>query len=55
MFFMVIVSVIHLAKNLVFNVKTKHIDMPYHFIRSLLVDGNLLLEKILGIKNPHVD
>jgi hypothetical protein len=45
-------SAIHLAKNPVFHARTKHIDLRYHFIRSLLEDGDLLLEKILGDRNP---
>jgi ATP-binding cassette subfamily B (MDR/TAP) protein 1 len=45
-------SAIHLAKNPVFHARTKHIDLRYHFIRSLLEEGELLLEKILGSQNP---
>ena len=45
-------SAIHIAKNPVFHARTKHIDLRYHFIRELLEDGELLLEKILGSKNP---
>jgi ribonuclease HI len=32
-------SAIHLAKNYTFHSRTKHIDLCYHFIRSLLEDG----------------
>ncbi|GMP31311.1 hypothetical protein CsSME_00005581 [Camellia sinensis var. sinensis] len=45
-------SVIHLAKNQVFHSKTKHIQLRYHFIRSIVDDGVLSLEKIQGSKNP---
>ncbi|WVY97343.1 hypothetical protein V8G54_029494 [Vigna mungo] len=45
-------SAIHLAKNSAFHSRTKHIDVRYHFIRSLLEDGVLTLRKILGSKNP---
>ncbi|KAE8697282.1 omega-6 fatty acid desaturase, endoplasmic reticulum isozyme 1 [Hibiscus syriacus] len=45
-------SVIHLAKNLSFHSKTKHIQLRYHFIRSLLEDEILKLEKISGAQNP---
>ena len=45
-------SVIFLAKNPAFHSRTKHIQIRYHFIRSLLDDGQLLLEKICGSKNP---
>ncbi|WVZ04917.1 hypothetical protein V8G54_018263 [Vigna mungo] len=44
-------SAIHLAKNSAFHSRTKHIDVRYHFIRSLLEDGVLTLRKILGSKN----
>ena len=39
-------SAIHLAKNLALHSKTKHIQLRYHFIRSVLEDGQLKLEKI---------
>lgn len=45
-------SAIFLAKNPAFHSRTKHIQIRYHFIRSLLDDGQLLLEKICGSKNP---
>ncbi|KAK3023141.1 hypothetical protein RJ639_043980 [Escallonia herrerae] len=45
-------SAIHLAKNSAFHSRTKHIQLRYHFIRSLLEDGQLNLEKIEGNKNP---
>ncbi|KAE8710415.1 Retrovirus-related Pol polyprotein from transposon TNT 1-94 [Hibiscus syriacus] len=45
-------SVIHLAKNSSFHSRTKHIQLRYHFIRSLLEDGILKLEKISGAQNP---
>ena len=45
-------SAIHLAKNSAFYSKTKHIGLRYHFVRSLLDDGVLTLEKIQGSKNP---
>ena len=44
-------SVIHLAKNLVYHARTKHMQVKYHFIGSALEDGVLLFEKILGILN----
>ena len=44
-------SAIHLAKNPVYHSRTKHIQVRYHFIRSALEDGVLLLEKILGSEN----
>ncbi len=45
-------SAIHLAKNSAFHSRTKHIDLRYHFIRSLIEDGVLKLVKIAGSKNP---
>ncbi|KAL5742036.1 hypothetical protein ACOSP7_028768 [Xanthoceras sorbifolium] len=45
-------SAIHLAKNPSFHSRTKHIQLRYHFIRSLLKDGILKLEKISGAQNP---
>ncbi|KAK0585927.1 hypothetical protein LWI29_036421 [Acer saccharum] len=45
-------SAIHLAKNSAFHSRTKHIDLRYHFIRSLIEEGVLKLVKIAGSKNP---
>ena len=45
-------SDIHIAKNPMFHSRTKHIQLRYHFIRSLLEDGELKLEKIRGSENP---
>ncbi|MFV0960709.1 Ty1/Copia family ribonuclease HI [Klebsiella pneumoniae] len=45
-------SAIHLAKNHVFHARTKHIRMKYHFIRTLLEDEELSLEKNRGTENP---
>ena len=45
-------NAIHLAKNRVYHARTKHIQVRYHFIRSTLEDGVLVLEKILGSQNP---
>eukprot|EP00253_Pinus_taeda_P021795 PITA_21795 len=47
-------SVIHLEKNSAFHSRTKHIQLKYHFIRSVLEDGELKLEKIHTSQN-HVD
>ena len=45
-------SVIHLVKNPVFHSRTKHIQLRYHLIRSLLDDGVLSFEKINESQNP---
>jgi hypothetical protein len=47
-------SAIHLAKKSTFHSKTNDIKMSYHFIRSVLKDGHLKLEKIHTSQN-HVD
>jgi ATP-binding cassette subfamily B (MDR/TAP) protein 1 len=45
-------SAIFLAKNPAFHSRTKHIQIKYHFIRQLLDEEQLMLEKICGSKNP---
>ena len=45
-------SAIHLVKNVAFHSRTKHIQLKYHFIRSILEDGQLKLEKIHTSNNP---
>ena len=45
-------SAIFLAKNLAFHSKSKHIQIKYHFIRYLVEDKLVILEKICGSKNP---
>ncbi len=45
-------SAIHLAKNAAFHSRTKHIDIRYHFIRSLLEEDFFRLEKIHTMDNP---
>jgi hypothetical protein len=47
-------SAIHISKNSFFHSKTKHIKLRYHFIRSVLEDGHLKLEKI-HTSQYHVD
>ena len=47
-------SAIHLAKNLALHSKTKHIQLWYHFIRSVLEDGRLKLEKIHTMKIQQI-
>ena len=44
-------SAIHLAKNSTFHSRTKHMHLKYHFIRSMLEDGELKLEKIHTSQN----
>ena len=45
-------SAIFHAKNSVFHSKSKHIQTKYHFIRYLVQDKLVILEKIYGSKNP---
>ena len=45
-------STIHLAKNSSLHSKTKHIQLWYHFIWSVLDDGQLKLDKIHIDDNP---
>ncbi|RVW71154.1 Retrovirus-related Pol polyprotein from transposon TNT 1-94 [Vitis vinifera] len=45
-------SAIFLAKNSTFHSKSKHIQTKYHFIRYLVEDKLVILEKICGSKNP---
>ena len=45
-------SAIHLAKNSSFHSKNKNIQLRYHFIRFVLEDGHLKLEKIHTSHNP---
>ena len=45
-------SAIHLANNLAFHSRTKHIHLKYHFIRSILDEELLKLEKIHTSQNP---
>ena len=41
-----------LAKNPVFHVKTKNIDVKYHFIRDVLEDKHMELVKVHTDDNP---
>ena len=43
---------IYLANNSAFHSRTKHIQIKYHFIRSVLEYGQLKLEKIHTSQNP---
>ena len=45
-------SAIHLAKNSALHLSTKHIQLGYHFIQSILEDGQLQLKKIPTSENP---
>ena len=45
-------SAIHLAKNQVFHARMKHIDVRYHFVREILEEEEIFLQKILTTENP---
>ena len=45
-------SAIHLAKSSVFHSRNKHIELKYHFIRSILDEELLKLKKIHTSQNP---
>eukprot|EP00253_Pinus_taeda_P035928 PITA_35928 len=44
-------SEISLAKNPTYHSNTKHIDVQYHFVRDMIEDKNVLLEKLDTLKN----
>ena len=45
-------SAIHLANKLDFHLNTKHIQIKYHFIKYVIKDELLKLEKIHTSQNP---
>ena len=45
-------SAIHLAKNQVYNSRTKHIDERYHFVREILEEWEIQIQKIPTTENP---
>ena len=45
-------SAIHLAKNQVYHARTKHIDVRYHFVREIIEEGEVLVQKIKTSDNP---
>jgi len=45
-------SAIYLAKNQVYHARMKHIDVRFHFVREILKEGDVMLEKIHTKKNP---
>ena len=44
-------SEIFLAKNPNYHSKTKHIDVHYHFVRDMVEENKVLLEKVDTLKN----
>ncbi|KAE8671810.1 ABC transporter B family member 7 [Hibiscus syriacus] len=45
-------SAIHLAKNQVYHARMKHIDVRYHFVREILEEGGVIIQKIRTTENP---
>ena len=45
-------SAIHLAKNQVYHARTKHIDVRFHFVREIIEEGKICLQKIKTADNP---
>ena len=45
-------SAIHLAKNQVYHAQTKHIDVRYQFVREIIEEGGILIQKIKIDDNP---
>jgi hypothetical protein len=43
---------IHLAKNQVHHARTKHIDIRFHFIREIIGNGEISLQKVDTKDNP---
>ena len=44
-------SIIHLTKNPTFHARTKDIDVQYHFVRDMVEDGKVKLEKVETLVN----
>jgi hypothetical protein len=42
---------IFMAKNHAYHSKTKHIDIQYHFVRDMVEENKVLLEKVDTLKN----
>ncbi|KAG8492333.1 hypothetical protein CXB51_009816 [Gossypium anomalum] len=45
-------SAIHLAKNQVYHARIKHIDVRFHFVREIIEEGKICLQKIKTADNP---
>jgi hypothetical protein len=45
-------SAICLTKNNMYQFKTKHIDIKYHYIRDIVGEGNIKVDKIHSDENP---
>ena len=45
-------SAIYLVKNQIYHARTKHIDFRFHFIREILDESDIELQKIYTKENP---
>ncbi len=45
-------SATHLTKNQMYNERTKHIDVRYHFIRDIVSQGTVVVQKVSTHNNP---
>ena len=45
-------SAIHLSKNSMFHERSKHIDVRLHFVRDIISQGIIKVEKISTLTNP---
>jgi ATP-binding cassette subfamily B (MDR/TAP) protein 1 len=45
-------SALHIARNLAFHSRTKHIDVQYHFVREVVEDGSVDFQKVHTKENP---
>ena len=47
-------SAIYLTKNQVYYVKTKHIDVRFHFVRDILEEGDISYRRFTGRRIPPI-
>ena len=45
-------SALQLVQNSVYHIRTKHIDVRYHFLGEVLEDGLVTLIKVNTLQNP---
>ncbi len=45
-------SAIHLTKNQMYHERTKQIDVRYHFIRDIISQGTVVVQKVSTHDNP---
>ena len=45
-------SVIHLTKDQIYHKRKKHIDVKFHFIRDIIAEGKMLIQKTNIKRNP---